>query len=164
MNGTIWYIPKNCFEVNLLTVNVWSVYMLYMYTSVYMYTRIPISLASNKAFLDKKGAEWERWGSFWLGNVLWGRVVSNNTEMITDLHVGILGGPLIQRDLKNHPLAFLSVFYSTKEREYNYSAGEGCGHSSICWALDNVHKTLVLLTAPYKLGMVVCLLILAPRK
>lgn len=125
---------------------------------------IPIFLASNKTFLDKKGANWERWGSFWIGNVLWGTVGSNNTGTITNLHVGILGGPLIRRDLKSHPLAFLSMSSIQQEKGDNYSAGEGCGCSSICWALDNVHKTLLLLTAPYKLGMVVYLLILAPRK
>lgn len=99
INGKIWCTPKNCFKVNLFTVNVWSVYMFY----------IPISLASDKAFLDKKGADWERRGSLWLGNVLWGTVVSKNTGRITDLHVGTLGGPLIWRDLKSHPLAFLSM-------------------------------------------------------
>lgn len=145
MNGTIWCIPNNCFKVNLFAVNVWSVYMSY----------IPISLASNKAFLDKKGADWERWG-----NVRWGTVGSNNTG----LHVGILGGPLIRRNLKSHPLAFLSMSSIQQEKGGIITVlGRAAAVVQFAEPLTTCTK-LVLLTAPYKLGMVVYLLILAPRK
>lgn len=91
---------------------------------------------------------------------------SNNTGTITGLHGDFrrTPNPLIRRDLKSHPLAFLSVSSIQQEKEEIITVlGRAAAVAQFAEPLTTCIK-LVLLTVPYKLGMVVYLLILAPRK